>query len=108
MSVDTAAFAPGTAYTDERSGVRVLRTESRGSRAACVMVFVAAGSWFDPPDRSGLAHFYEHGYFAGAGGQPTGAGLADAIADLGCRFNAHTHTEYSYFYLTGPYTTVPM
>lgn len=89
----------------EAGGIHVLRRDSRYGRAACAMLFIGAGSWFDPPGRSGLAHLYEHAFFAGSDAHPDAAATADAIADLGCRFNAHTHREFSYFYLHGPATT---
>lgn len=102
-AVDRPAAADGTVT---RVGpLRVVRRASPGSRVSCAMLFCAAGSWSDPPERSGVAHLYEHAFFAGAGGLPDAAAVADAVADLGCRFNAHTHREYSYFYLSGPCTT---
>jgi len=98
-----ARVAPATATA--RSGVRVVRTPHRHGQAASVLAFLEAGSWFDPVGRSGLAHYYEHGFFAGAGRARTAADTAAAIDDLGATFNAHTRAEYSYFYLSGPYTT---
>jgi predicted Zn-dependent peptidase len=75
------------------------------SQTACCLLFLSAGSWLDPPGRCGLAHVYEHAFFAGATGVPTAAQVADAAAGLGCRHNAHTYREYMYFYLSGPATT---
>lgn len=93
------------AITPARVAPRVIRNHTGDGQAACVMAFIEAGSWFDPLGKSGLAHFYEHGFFAGTAAHPTAADLAGAISDLGCTFNAHTLAEYSYYYLSGPCTT---
>jgi predicted Zn-dependent peptidase len=85
--------------------VRVIRRVTPSTSASCAMAFVGAGSWFDPPGQSGLGHLYEHGFFAGAGRYPTAVSVAEAIADLGCQFNAHTQREHSHYYITGPCTT---
>ncbi|MET7472982.1 pitrilysin family protein [Streptomyces sp. NPDC005648] len=75
-------------------------------RSACAMVFVAAGSWSDPPGRSGLAHLWEHAFFAGSGPHRTARDIAAAVSELGHTFNAHTAAEYAYFYLSGPDDTL--
>jgi predicted Zn-dependent peptidase len=86
-------------------GVGLISLHSPYSQTACCLLFLSAGSWLDPPGRCGLAHVYEHAFFAGATGVPTAAQVADAAAGLGCRHNAHTYREYMYFYLSGPATT---
>lgn len=93
------------AQTRLASGVRVVRTAARHGQAASALAFLEAGSWSDPIGRSGLAHLYEHGFFAGAGELPTAAAIAAAVDGLGCTTNAVTRGEYSYFHVSGPYTT---
>ncbi|OKJ72763.1 M16 family metallopeptidase [Streptomyces sp. CB02460] len=75
-------------------------------RSACAMVFVTAGSWSDPPGRSGLAHLWEHAFFAGSGRHRTARDFAAAASALGHTFNGHTAAEYTYFYLSGPADTL--
>ncbi|MFM9448271.1 M16 family metallopeptidase [Streptomyces acidiscabies] len=75
-------------------------------RSACAMVFVNAGSWSDPPGRSGLAHLWEHAFFAGCGRHRTARDFAAAASALGHTFNGHTAAEYCHFHLSGPDDTL--
>src|SRR5260370_20231407 len=100
------AVPPAAELTnDTYGGIRIARRITPTSSSSCAMAFIAAGSWSDPPGRRGLAHLYEHAFFAGAGGYPSATSVAETISDLGCQFNAHTYREYSDFYITGPCTT---
>ncbi|MEU6067987.1 pitrilysin family protein [Streptomyces sp. NPDC047082] len=86
--------------------VPVHRGSSGPGRSACAMVFVSAGSWSDPQGKSGLAHLWEHAFFAGSGRHHTAHDIAAAATALGHTFNGHTTAEYSYFYLSGPEDTL--
>lgn len=103
----TPGAAPAAEVTQHLAGgrVRVIRRVTPSTSASCVMAFIGAGSWFDPPGRHGLGHLYEHAFFAGAGRYPTAVSVAEAISGLGCQFNAHTYREHSHYYLSGPCTT---
>jgi zinc protease len=90
-------------FSDAR--VRVIRRITPGLGAACAMAYLSAGSWFDPPGKRGLSHFYEHAFFAGAGDYQSAQSIAEAVSDLGCAFNAHTYREHSHYYISGPCTT---
>lgn len=100
-----SAPTSSAAAPDLGDGIGVLNVHSPFSQTACCLLFISAGSWLDPVGRCGLAHMYEHAFFAGASGLPTAAEVADEAAGLGCRHNAHTSREYMYFYLSGPATT---
>ncbi|MFD0564910.1 M16 family metallopeptidase [Kitasatospora saccharophila] len=87
--------------------VAVHRSRPGPARSACAMLLLSSGSWADPVGKSGLAHLYEHGFFAGAGPYPTAQSVAAAASALGHDFNAHTAAEYSAFQLNGPDETLP-
>ncbi|MEV7021968.1 pitrilysin family protein [Kitasatospora sp. NPDC093558] len=85
----------------------VHRSRPGTSRSACAMLVLSSGSWSDPVGKSGLAHLYEHGFFAGAGPYGTARSIAAAASALGHEFNAHTAAEYSAFHISGPDDTLP-
>ena len=88
-----ALSAPTSSATtpDLGDGIGVLNVHSPFSQTACCLLFISAGSWLDPVGRCGLAHMYEHAFFAGASGLPTAAEVADEAAGLGCRHKVYTH-----------------
>ena len=82
------------------NGVQVVLAPASGSNLTTVNVWVRAGSAQDPPDRLGLAHYYEHMVFTGSDQFPGAA--SDWIESRGGYVNASTyydHTEY--------YTVIP-
>ncbi|WP_035799126.1 M16 family metallopeptidase [Kitasatospora mediocidica] len=88
------------------AGATLVRQSPGRGRSASAMVYLSAGSWSDPVGASGLAHLYEHAFFAGAGPHPTAGRIAAAVSALGCTMDARTAAEYSYFRLSGPDETL--
>jgi len=62
---------------------------------AYVSIAVNAGSFNDPPQRQGLAHFLEHMIFMGSQKYPGENDFNDHIAAHGGYCNAYTEFEYT-------------
>ncbi|NVK24738.1 MAG: insulinase family protein [Gammaproteobacteria bacterium] len=80
------------------NGIDVLLTESKDiTKSACSLV-VNTGSFDDPIDRPGFAHFIEHLLFNGNEKFPTPNLLNDFVAQHGGQCNAWTSTEHSSYH----------
>jgi len=64
-----------------------------GTSSVAIDLWVKAGSRYDPPGKSGLAHFVEHLLFKGTT-QRTSTAISKEIAGLGGRMNAYTVWDY--------------
>ena len=71
----------------------VLILTNPGTSSVAIDLWVKAGSRYDPPGKSGLAHFVEHLLFKGTS-KRTSATLSREIAGLGGRLNAYTLWDY--------------
>eukprot|EP01147_Barroeca_monosierra_P001420 gene1420-4584_t len=67
-------------------------------RQAAVGLAVAVGSFWDPPEAQGLAHFLEHMVFMGSQKYPAENALEDFLNMHGGFSNAHTEAEKTAFY----------
>ncbi len=65
---------------------------------SCLIMF-AAGSRYETPDTSGIAHFAEHMFFKGTERRPTARAIAGEVDGIGAEFNAFTGKEYTGFYV---------
>ncbi len=80
------------------NGINVLIIHSpEAHKSACSLV-VNTGSFDDPTDRPGFAHFVEHLLFNGNKKHPQPAQLNDFIAKHGGHTNAWTATEHSSYH----------
>ena len=68
-----------------------------GKRAACAMA-VGVGSWADPPEVQGLAHFLEHLLFMGTAKYPAENHYDAFLQKHGGSSNAYTECEYTVFH----------
>ena len=66
-------------------------------RAACAVV-VGVGSWADPEDTPGAAHFLEHLLFLGSKKYPAENAYDGFLAKRGGSSNAHTDVEHTSYY----------
>jgi len=64
-----------------------------------VLVMLAAGSRYETPETSGIAHFSEHMFFKGTDRRPSAKEIAGAIDAIGGEFNAFTGKESTTYYV---------
>ena len=60
---------------------------------------LAAGSRYETPETSGIAHFAEHMFFKGTESRPTARDIGNEIDGIGGEFNAFTGKEYTGYYV---------
>jgi len=61
-------------------------------------ITVNAGSFNDPPERQGLAHFLEHMIFMGSDKYPDESEYSKHISSHGGYENAYTENEHTNYY----------
>jgi predicted Zn-dependent peptidase len=81
------------------NGLRVLRADLPYAQSVAVMIMLAAGSRYESPDVSGIAHFSEHMFFKGTERRPTARDIAGEIDAIGGEFNAFTGKESTTYYV---------
>jgi predicted Zn-dependent peptidase len=65
---------------------------------AC-FIMLAAGSRYETPETSGIAHFAEHMFFKGTERRPTAQKIGLELDGIGAEFNAFTGKEYTGYYV---------
>jgi len=81
------------------NGLEALLISDPEADLSAAALAVEAGSWQDPLDRPGLAHYCEHMLFLGSAAYPSETGFRSYIDDRGGKFNAYTadrHTNYMF------------
>jgi predicted Zn-dependent peptidase len=81
------------------NGLRVLTADLPHAQSVAVLVTLAAGSRYETPETSGIAHFSEHMFFKGTERRPTAKEIAGAIDAIGGEFNAFTGKETTTYYV---------
>jgi len=81
------------------NGIRVLTAPMSHAQSVSCFVFLAAGSRYESPETSGIAHFAEHMFFKGTERRPTARAIAGEVDGIGAEFNAFTGKEYTGFYV---------
>jgi predicted Zn-dependent peptidase len=81
------------------NGLRVLTADLPYAQSVAVLVMLAAGSRYETPETSGIAHFSEHMFFKGTERRPTAKEIAGAIDAIGGEFNAFTGKENTTYYV---------
>jgi predicted Zn-dependent peptidase len=81
------------------NGVRVLQAPQADAQSTAAMVMYAAGSRYERPEASGIAHFCEHMFFKGTERRPTAKDIAFEVDAMGAEFNAFTGKEYTGYYI---------
>ena len=79
-------------------GLRVTLVEDPNCHKSACSLVVNTGSFDDPIDRPGFAHFIEHLLFNGNQAYPEPASLNNFVAQHGGHCNAWTGTEHSNFH----------
>jgi predicted Zn-dependent peptidase len=81
------------------NGLRVLRAPMDHAQSVSCFIMLAAGSRYETPDTSGIAHFSEHMFFKGTERRPTARDIGNEIDGIGGEFNAFTGKEYTGYYV---------
>ena len=81
------------------NGLRVLTAPMDHAQSVSCFVMLAAGSRYETPDTSGIAHFAEHMFFKGTDRRPTARDIGNEIDGIGGEFNAFTGKEYTGYYV---------
>mmetsp|Transcript_11745 Transcript_11745/g.25855 ORF Transcript_11745/g.25855 Transcript_11745/m.25855 type:complete len:1265 (-) Transcript_11745:355-4149(-) len=82
------------------NGLEVLAVEDQNSLSSALAVSVQSGSFDDPEDFPGLAHFLEHMLFLGTKKYPDPNAWDEFISRHGGKSNAFTASEATVFYTT--------
>ncbi|MCB0666796.1 MAG: insulinase family protein [Saprospiraceae bacterium] len=82
------------------NGLRVILHRDELTPLVAVNLIFQAGSKFDPPHKSGLAHLFEHLMFSGTPDVPD---FDEPIQMAGAENNAFTNSDYADYYSYGPY-----
>jgi insulysin len=78
--------------------LRVVLASDPSSEKAAAALDVGVGSFSDPEDLPGLAHFCEHMLFLGTAKYPDEKGYAEHIAKCGGSYNAFTGSEHTNYH----------
>src|ERR671923_2492794 len=81
------------------NGVRVLTAPMSHAQSVSCFVMLAAGSRYETPETSGIAHFSEHMFFKGTERRPTARDIGTEVDGIGGEFNAFTGKEYTGYYV---------
>ena len=81
------------------NGTRVLTAPMSHAQSVSCLVMLAAGSRYETPESSGIAHFAEHMFFKGTENRPTARHISTEIDSIGGEFNAFTSKEYTGYYV---------
>src|SRR5581483_5850946 len=81
------------------NGLRVLTANVDQAQSVTCMIMLAAGSRYETPESSGIAHFSEHMFFKGTERRPTAKDIAGEIDSMGAEVNAFTGKEYTCYYV---------
>ncbi len=81
------------------NGLRLLTAPSDYAQSVSCFIMLAAGSRYETPDTSGIAHFSEHMFFKGTENRPTARDIGSEIDGIGGEFNAFTGKEYTGYYV---------
>ncbi|TBU01197.1 insulinase-like peptidase, partial [Hamiltosporidium tvaerminnensis] len=85
-------------YLQLKNGVKVICiSDINADRSACA-VSIKTGSYDDPNDYSGLAHFLEHMLFMGTEKYPSENEFFDYISKYGGESNAYTDNKLTLYY----------
>eukprot|EP00929_Paragymnodinium_shiwhaense_P074097 TRINITY_DN37904_c0_g1_i1.p1 TRINITY_DN37904_c0_g1~~TRINITY_DN37904_c0_g1_i1.p1 ORF type:complete len:1442 (-),score=342.33 TRINITY_DN37904_c0_g1_i1:212-4537(-) len=80
------------------NGLEVVNIFDKASKQAAFSVAVTTGLFYDPGERSGLAHLTEHALFLGTRGYPQTDGFDRYLTKYGGSSNAYTEEEVTVYY----------
>jgi predicted Zn-dependent peptidase len=81
------------------NGLRLLSASMPQVQSVACFIMLAAGSRYETPETSGIAHFAEHMFFKGTTNRPTAQIIGNELDGIGAEFNAFTGKEYTGYYV---------
>jgi predicted Zn-dependent peptidase len=81
------------------NGLRLLTAPIDHAQSVSCFIMLAAGSRYETPDTSGIAHFSEHMFFKGTERRPSARDIGTEVDGIGGEFNAFTGKEYTGYYV---------
>ncbi|MBQ1888253.1 MAG: insulinase family protein, partial [Firmicutes bacterium] len=93
-------------YKKLACGAGLVTEHLEHAQAACLGIWVGAGSVCENADNSGVSHYIEHMFFKGTSTKDAQQ-LARAIDDLGASVNAFTGKEATCFHIKALTETFP-
>ena len=81
------------------NGLRLLTAPMEHAQSVSCFVMLSAGSRYETPDTSGIAHFSEHMFFKGTERRPSARDIGNEVDGIGGEFNAFTGKEYTGYYV---------
>jgi predicted Zn-dependent peptidase len=81
------------------NGIRVVTAPMPHAQSVSCLIMIAAGSRYETPATSGIAHFAEHMFFKGTERRPSAREISMEIDGLGGQVNAFTSKEYTGYYV---------
>ena len=81
------------------NGLRLLSAPMPQVQSVACFIMLAAGSRYETPETSGIAHFAEHMFFKGTENRPTAQIIGIEMDGIGAEFNAFTGKEYTGYYV---------
>jgi predicted Zn-dependent peptidase len=81
------------------NGVRLLAAPMPQVQSVACFIMLAAGSRYETPETSGIAHFAEYMFFKGTERRPTAQQIGLELDGIGAEFNAFTGKEYTGYYV---------
>jgi predicted Zn-dependent peptidase len=81
------------------NNLRLLTAPIDHAQSVSCFIMLAAGSRYETPETSGIAHFAEHMFFKGTERRPTARDIGTEIDSIGGEFNAFTGKEYTGYYV---------
>ncbi|MBT4649096.1 insulinase family protein [bacterium] len=91
---------------DLSSGAKLLNIIVPDLPLSIVSAWYRAGSRFDPQDKEGLAHFFEHLLMTKTKKYPNSHDRLQVLESKGIFFNAFTDREAAYYYQVQPYNKI--
>jgi insulysin len=95
---------PNDPYRSEvytlKNGLEVLLTQVPEADRAAAALSVRVGTWSDPEDVLGLAHFCEHAVFLGSEAFPDESAYGELLSEHGGSYNAYTAIDSTNFFFS--------
>lgn len=85
-----------------KNGLEILLISDPEATESAASVAVEAGSWHDPVEYPGMAHFLEHMLFMGTQAYPNETAYGQYISDNGGTYNAYTASDRTVYMFSIP------
>jgi zinc protease len=102
IAPDNAKAAGNMYETKLANGLDVIVVENHTVPLATILIAAKNGGYTEPPDYSGLSHFYEHMFFKGNKVIPNQEKFHERIRELGIDYNGYTTREAVVYFFTLP------